>query len=298
MVVVDRFRVTDTLREVWRPLAALFLLDMLVTIAYVGLGWTWIVPAGLPLPLLGTGLAVFLGVRNNTAYARWWEARTLWGAVINGSRSYARSLTLLVSPAEARALRRGLVHHQIAWAHALRCLLRREDPAAEIAPFLPPATLARVTMAANPPFAIQREMAELLAAGRRDGWLDSVEAGSLNGTMSALTDAQGGLERIRNTPMPQQYAAFSRVFVTAYCLMLPFGIVPDLNLLTPLGSAVIAFVFLALDESGRHLEDPFLPSVYDITMSAITRTVEIDLRQAIGDPEVPPPLQPVRGILR
>ncbi len=98
--------------------------------------------------------------------------------------------------------------------------------------------------------------------------------------------------------MPQQYAAFSRVFVTAYCLMLPFGIVPDLNFLTPLGSAVIGFVFLALDESGRHLEDPFMRSVYDVPMSAITRTVEIDLRQAVGDSDVPPPLHPVRGILR
>ena len=298
MVVVDRFRITDTLREVWRPLVALFLLDTLVTIAYVGLGWTWIVPAGLPLPLLGTGLAVFLGVRNNTAYARWWEARTLWGAVLNNSRSYARTLTFLVAPAAAAPLRHTLVHHQIAWAHALRCLMRREDPAHDIAPFLPPETLARVTRASNPPYAIQREMTDLLVQARRDGWLDSVDAAAVNTTLTALTDSQGGLERIRNTPMPQQYAAFSRVFVTAYCLMLPFGIVPDLNVLTPLGSAVIGFVFLALDESGRHLEDPFLRSVYDVPMSAITRTVEIDLRQAVGDAEVPPPLHPVLGVLR
>ena len=298
MVVVDRFRITDTLREVWRPLAGLFLLDTLVTIAYVGLDWTWIVPAGLPLPLLGTGLAVFLGVRNNTAYARWWEARTLWGAVLNNSRSFARGLTLLVVPPEAEKTRYDLVHHQIAWAQALRCFMRREDPTHDIAPFLSPQALARVIQAANPPFAIQREMSELLLAARRQGWLDSIEASALNGTLTALTDAQGGLERIRNTPMPQQYAAFSRVFVTAYCLMLPFGIVPDLNFLTPLGSAVIGFVFLALDESGRHLEDPFLRSVYDVPMSAITRTVEIDLRQAVGDKDVPPPLHPVRGVLR
>ena len=298
MVVVDRFRITDTLREVWRPLVGLFLIDTLVTVAYVGLGWTWIVPASLPLPLLGTGLAVFLGVRNNTAYARWWEARTLWGAVVNNSRSYARSLTLLVVPPDAELLRYRLVHHQIAWAHALRCFMRREDPTQDIAPFLSPEAVARVTGAANPPFAIQREMAELLLAARRDGWLDAIEVAALNVTMTALTDAQGGLERIRNTPMPQQYAAFSRVFVTAYCLMLPFGIVPDLNFLTPLGSAVIAFVFLALDESGRHLEDPFMRSVYDVPMSAITRTVEIDLRQAVADADVPPPLHPVRGILR
>ncbi len=298
MVVVDRFRITDTLREVWRPLVALFVLDTLVTIAYVGLGWTWIVPAGLPLPLLGTGLAVFLGVRNNTAYARWWEARTLWGSVLNNSRSFARGLTLLVVPPDAELRRYYLVLHQIAWAHALRCFMRREDPTQDIAPFLSPEAVARVTAAANPPFAIQREMAEQLLTARREGWLDSVEASALNTTLTALTDAQGGLERIRNTPMPQQYAAFSRVFVSAYCLMLPFGIVPDLNFLTPLGSAVIGFVFLALDESGRHLEDPFLRSIYDVPMSAITRTVEIDLRQAVGDKNVPPPLHPVKGVLR
>jgi putative membrane protein len=298
MVVADRFRITDTLREVWRPLTALFLLDTLVTIAYVGLGWTWIVPAGLPLPLLGTGLAVFLGVRNNTAYARWWEARTLWGAVLNNSRSYARGLTLLMVAPEAEPLRRSLVRHQIAWAHALRCFMRREDPKGEIAPFLPPDTLDRVVAAANPPFAIQREIAELLLKARRNAWLDGIEASALNGTLSSLTDAQGGLERIRNTPMPQQYAAFSRVFVTAYCLLLPFGIVPDLNILTPLGSAVLGFVFLALDESGRHLEDPFRRSIYDVPMSAITRTVEIDLRQSLDDVDVPPPLRPVRGVLR
>ena len=107
------------------------------------------------------------------------------------------------------------------------------------------------------PFGIQREMAALLAKARRERWIDAVEASALNATLGSLTDAQGGLERIRNTPMPQQYAAFSRAFVTAYCLLLPFGIVPDLNLLTPFGSAIIGLVFLALDESGRHLEDPF-----------------------------------------
>ena len=298
MVVVDRFRVTDTLREVWRPLAALFLLDTLVTVAYVGLGWTWITPSGLPLPLLGTGLAVFLGVRNNTAYARWWEARTLWGAVVNNSRSYARALTLLLMPAEAGALRHALVRHQIAWVHALRCLLRREDAAAAVAPFLPAATLDRVTSAANMPFAIQRDMSEMLAGARRDKWLDGIEASALNTTLTALADAQGGLERIRNTPMPQQYASFSRAFVTAYCLLLPFGIVPDLNILTPIGSALIGFVFLALDESGRHLEDPFLDAVYDVPMSAIGRTIEIDLLQAIGEANLPPPLHPVLGVLR
>ena len=298
MVVVDRFRITDTLREVWRPLAGLFLLDTLVTIAYVGLDWTWIVPAGLPLPLLGTGLAVFLGVRNNTAYARWWEARTLWGAVVNNSRNFARALDLMVLPEEALGFRRELVLHQVAWVHALRASMRREEVGSEIRDILPGPVVARVLGFVNAPFAIQCEIADRLADARRRGWIDAIEAQALNAILSTLTDSQGGLERIRNTPMPQQYASFSRLFVSAYCLLLPFGIVPDLNLLTPIGSAVIGFVFLALDESGRHLEDPFARSKYDVPMSTIARTIEIDLRQANGETDVPPPMRPVHGVLR
>ena len=298
MVVADRFRVSETLAEVWRPLVALFVLDTLVTVAYVGLGWTNIVPSGLPLPLLGTGLAVFLGVRNNTAYARWWEARTLWGAIVNASRNFVRSLDLMVLPTEALSLRQDLVHHQVAWVHALRASLRREEVGSEIRDILPGPLVERVLGRANVPYAIQIEMADRLAEARRLGWIDAIEAQALNATLSTLTDGQGGLERIRNTPMPQQYASFSRVFVSAYCLLLPFGIVPDLNILTPIGSAVIGFVFLALDESGRHLEDPFARSKYDVPMSAITRTIEIDLRQANGETDVPAPIRAVRGVLR
>lgn len=298
MVVVDRFRVTDIFREIWKPLGALFLLDTMVTIAYLGFGWTWITPTGLPLPLLGSGLAVFLGVRNNTAYARWWEARTLWGAIVNNSRNFARGLAILVLPAEAETMRHALVHHQIAWAHALRSALLRQDALGEIGALLPVAAQEKLKSAANVPFAIQREMAAMLAEARRERWIDAIEASGLNATLGSLTDAQGGLERIRNTPMPQQYAAFSRAFVTAYCLLLPFGIVPDLNLLTPFGSAIIGLVFLALDESGRHLEDPFAGSIYDVPMAAITRTIEIDLKQAIGGVDVPASLVAVDGILR
>ena len=298
MVVADRFRITDIFLEIWKPLGALFLLDLLVTIAYVGFGWTWITPASLPLPLLGTGLAIILGVRNNTAYARWWEARTLWGAVVNNSRNLARGLTILVLPAEAEETRHALIRLQVAWAYALRSALLRQDAFGDLAALLPASSLERLGHATNLPFAIQREMATLLAEARRRTWIDAIEASALNTTLGSLADAQGGLERIRNTPLPQQYATFSRAFVTVYCLLLPFGIVPDLNILTPAGSALIALLFLALDESGRHLEDPFANSIYDVPMAAITRTIEIDLKQTMGLVDVPTPLAPVDGILR
>ena len=295
MLVIDKLRLLDIAREIWKPLAILFVLDVIVTVLYIGLDWTWITPTHLPLPLLGTGLAVFLGVRNSTAYARWWEARTLWGTIVNQSRNLARTLATLMARSESDAARRCLVLDQIAWAHAVRCTLWRDDPLPDIARMLPADVVGRVANAANVPFAIQREMAEVLAAEVRGDRLDPVSSAAINSVLSALTDAQGGLERIRNTPIPRQYVAFPRIFVAIYCFLLPFGIVPDLNILTPVGSAVIGLLFLTLDISGRHLESPFARSVHEVPMTALTRTIEADLEQSLGAPEMPAPMRPALG---
>lgn len=297
MIVNNRFRIGEVFQVVWRELALLFVLDVLVTIAYVGLGWTWIVPRDLPMSLLGTGLGVFLGLRNNTAYARWWEARTLWGAVVNHSRSFARGLALLLPQPESRTVRETLIRYQIAWAHALRCSLHGTNPRDDIRGFVSPETYERIAFSRNAPFAIQREIADGLRGEMYAGRLDSIQASSLNTTLGALADAQGGLERIKNTQLPEQYDQLPRIFVTAYCLLLPFAIVPDLNLLTPVGSLALAVVFLALDEAGRHLQDPFARSIHDVPMASIARMIEIDLRDALGEHQVLEPLRPVRGVL-
>lgn len=296
MLVGPNLRVREVVHETWRPLAAFFVLDLLVTLAYVGLGWTWITPNAIPLPLLGTGLAVYLGLRNNTAYARWWEARTLWGAVVNQSRSLARSLSAMMTNPASQPARARLIAHQIAWVHALRLALRRED-LGRLKRYLAGHDLAAVRGATNVPFAIHTRMAEMIGEELRAGRIDSIEAAALNTIMNDLSNAQGGLERIRNTPIPTQYAAFPRVFVAIYCVLLPFGFVPELNILTPLGSAAIGLMFLTLDMSGRHLEDPFTRSAHEIPMTAITRTIEIDLKHTLGDEDRPAPLRPVLGVL-
>lgn len=275
-----RLQLLEILRSIWRPLAALFLLDVVIAYLYVVRGWRWIAPDAMPLPLLGAGLGVFLGVRINTAYARWWEARTLWGAATNNSRSFARGVLMLLGAPEQAVLRGRLLRLQVAWAHALRCTLSREAPWPELARLLPGEDLPRLQDATSTPYAVQREIAALLAAEMTRGGLDGMRGAALHQTLSALADAQGGLERIRNTPMPRHYDWFPRAFVRVYCVMLPFGIVPSLGLLTPLGSTVIGFLFLALDQAGTDLEHPFAGTVHDVPMRTITRTIETDLQEA------------------
>ena len=116
---------------VGRPLLILLAYDVAVMLAYQLLHWRWLAVPDLPVALYGSAIGVILGFRNNSCYSRWWEGRTLWGAIVNNSRSWARQVTTVMRPvAEAEAgelktMQQRMVNHQIAFVHALRQHLRR-----------------------------------------------------------------------------------------------------------------------------------------------------------------------------
>ena len=281
-------------RLVGLPLAALLAYDILVTVLYVVLGWQWVSIDALPLPLLGSAIALVITLRNNASYDRWWEARALWGSVVNYSRSFARGMITLT---DDPALQASMVRHQIAYTLGLRCHLLRQAPWDALEGYLPAETLAGLRSATNVPAAIHVAMARQLASARVRKSIDSIGLAALDLSLSALANAQGGLERIKNTPLPRQYNHFPQVFTRVYCLLLPIGLVHDLTYLTPVGSTVIGFMFLALDRIGRDLEDPFENTLHDIPMQAITRVIETDLLQTIGSEIVPTPIRVRDGVL-
>lgn len=298
MIITERLGYLKTWEMIWREVCALLVLDIVVTYLYVVQEWHWIAPDQMPLPLIGAGLAVILGMRNNTAYARWWEARTLWGSVVNNSRSLIRANATLMPEPEAEDLRISICVRQVAWAHALRAHLRNQDPWDDLNRLLPEEDLKYLHTVGNIPFALHMEIASEINQAQARGFLDTIEVASMNAIMNDLSNAQGGLERIRNTPMPRQYTTIPRLFVAVYCIMLPFGIVPHMLWATPLGSTIIGLLFLTLEVSGRQLENPFERTVHDVPMTAITRTIEIDLRQALNITEnLPRPLKPIHGVL-
>lgn len=295
MIVARQINPIRILRSVGLSLLILLAYDVTITVLFVVFGQSWVSVSHLPLALLGSALAIIVGLRNNSAYGRWWEARTLWGSAVNNSRSLARGAIEFLPEATTITL----VRLQIAWAHALRGALLKKDLWAEVEPFVPPEYVARIRSATNVPTAIQAEMGHLLTLRsiEHDDVARSVRMAALDITLSALADAQGGLERIKNTPLPRQFEQFPRVFVIAYCLLLPIGLVADLGIVTPIGSTVIGSAFYLLDQIGRDIEDPFANDIHDVAMGAITRTIEIDLRQMLGDANAPKPLEPIDGIL-
>jgi ion channel-forming bestrophin family protein len=282
------------LRRIGPMAAALFAYDLAVTILNLRFGLLSLSAGELPLPLLGSALGVFMGLRNSLAYNRWWEARTLWGAAVNHSRSLVRGL-LWMLPDDART--RTIAHLQIAWAHALRCRLRHQEPWDEIAPLLEAAVMARIRQATNTPTALQTEQVRIVGLATQDRSIDTIQAAAIDRVMSKIAEAQGGLERISNTPLPRHFDHFPLFFVIAYCVLLPVGMVGELGGFTPLGATFLGLIFLALDRIGRDLESPFANTEHDVPLSAITRTIEIDLREMLGEENVPKPLAPVRNVL-
>ena len=286
----------------WRSLAlsvvVLLVWDVLVTVLYLA-DVTHFDAIDIQFTLFGTVIALFVGFMVNAAYGRWWEARTLWGQVVNSSRSLARQALVLVDDTGVHAtpgLATQVVRNQVAYVHVLRTSLRKQPLPAEAALFLGPARLAELERVTNRPAAVLLDTDRLLSEAHRRGMLGELSRLELEATLVALTDAQGGLERIRNTPLPVQYRFLPRFFSRVFCLILPFAVVEDLGWLTPLGSGLVGLMFLMAVQIGDQLANPFADGVYDVPMTAITRTIQIDLTEMLGD-EPPRPVEPVEQVL-
>ncbi|KMS54600.1 MULTISPECIES: bestrophin family protein [Sphingobium] len=293
MIVGRSPRIRQSFEKAWSALIALFFWDLAVTIFY------YISPfraPALPLTIFGTALALVLGFRVNSAYQRWWEGRILWGAMVNVSRSFARVvLAYLPDTAEGRAMATVLVKRHVAYVHALRRQLRREDPAPDMRRVLGDDPLPELDRRNPANGMLDGSDRQVMDAVRR-GWIDTIQQSRIEALLVDMSNAQGGMERIKNTPLPAQYRAFPKYFTRLFCILLPVGLVETLGMATPIGSAAAGFMFLAVLQIGDDLVDPFGNDVHDLPLTSITTTIEADLNQAIGLP-APPPLEPVDGVL-
>jgi putative membrane protein len=279
----------------------LFLFDSAIACLYTLAGWKFLALPGLPLTTMGSAIGIFLAFRTNSAYERWWEARILWGGLVNYSRTFARQVLTLIDKESANTgpslLQRRLLSYHLAFVAALRCHLRKQNPFPELRGHLGSHVAEELRGQSNVPSAIVVKTAQSLREAKEQGLLSDFRWMQLDSTLNELTNIQGSCERIKTTPLPRQYDFFPRVLVTIYCLLLPFGLVEGMGLLTPVASTVASFIFIALDTVGREIEAPFENTVHDTPMTNLSRSIEINLRQLFGETNVPAEVQPVDGFL-
>jgi putative membrane protein len=254
-----------------------------------------------PFTLIGIALGIFLGFRNSAAYDRFWEGRKLWGALVNTARTLARQVYSLIDTRQddgaLQDFREIFVRRVIAFVHAMRCHLRHEDPAADIEKFLPQQDFTAVMASTHRPLVILQQLGCDLAYARNAGWLHELNVPFIDAQLAELSNILGACERINNTPIPFTYSVLIHRIVAAYCLFLPFGLIEVSGILTPIVVLFISYAFLELDAIGDEIEHPFGKDPNDLPLSAISRTIEINLLELINSPERPEPLKPVNNIL-
>lgn len=256
---------------------------------------------------LSTALAIYLGFKNNNAYERWWEARKIWGLIVNYSRAWAREVLTMILPngeknEERESLQARLLYRHIAFVNTLRVFLRRKydyndtnikeiievkNGYGEVKKFLSDAEFYEMLTKKNPPNYLLQLQGDDLRTAYENGWLTDFRFVKLSETLTEFNNHQGMSERIKNTPLPRPYSFFSRVFVTIHGTLIPFAFIEELGWVNIPLSIVINFVFLALDYVGERTEDPFENRMDDAPLSSISLTIEENVKEMYGDVNMP-----------
>ncbi len=247
-----------------------------------------------PFTLLGVALSLFLGFRNNACYDRWWEARRQWGQLVVDARSLARQATSLIDnqiEGGPEAQKR-LVCLTIAFSHALRHHLRQTDPWSDIKKYVAASDLELLQQSQNLPDCLLRLMGHELRNCRKNKLLSDILVQSIDERITSLAGILAACERIHNTPLPFAYMLLVHRTAYLYCFMLPFGLVASLGMATPLFCALIAYAFFGLDALSEELEEPFGLANNALPLDAMSRTIEINLLETLGETDLPSPLQP------
>ncbi|MCU0341556.1 MAG: hydrogenase [Spirosomaceae bacterium] len=261
--------------------------------------------------ILGSALAIFLAFRNNNSYNRWWEARTIWGSIINNSRIFARQIianadnATAIGKAEQRtvdAYKKELIYRQIAFAHALRLHLRLENKWEGLQHLLSEKEYAELLTKNNKPNFLLLNQGNRIKEGMRTEILGAFDNISLEPTLAGFNNFQGACERIKNTPLLRQYHFFTKLFLLVFMAILPFSLIADFNkmgvpaLMIPL-SILVSFVFGVMGKVGEVNEDPFENRITDVPMTAMCNTIERDLKEMLGEMDLPPKLEVEDGFI-
>lgn len=342
----QKFSLKEVILWTRREIFIFLVLATIPVVLYELFGMSWISITWLPIALLGTAVAFLIGFKNNASYDRLWEARKIWGAIVNSSRTWGIMAKDFVSNthAENRAsesdlheAHRRLIYRHVGWLTALRFQLRQsktwenmnkkanaeyreiykvpewenklED---ELNAFISPEEKAYVLGKKNRATQLLSLQSKDLRELRDQGLIDDFRHMELENMLKDFFTQQGKCERIKNFPYPRQFATINLYFVWIFILFVPFGLLgPFAELsadlegmyqgitvwLTIPFSALVCWVFHTMEKIGTATENPFEGGANDIPMAALSRTIEIDLREMLEESDLPKPVQAHNFIL-
>ncbi|MEM6767185.1 MAG: bestrophin family ion channel [Bacteroidota bacterium] len=336
------------LKQVWQfsgnhILKLLAWSTFVAAIFYIG-AIEWLKIPWLPLSLIGTAVAFYVGFKNNNSYGRMWEARKIWGAIVNSSRAWGSYVKAFISDQftedsytedELYFIKKRLIYRHIAWLYSLRSQLliptpwehskqegfvgmvtrkRREElgvglmddevTEVELKKLLVTEEYKELIQYQNTATQLIDKQSGELADLKEKGLIDSFRHMELQQILQDFYIHQGKCERIKKFPLPRQYGGMSIIFVQIFIFLLPFGMISEFAKLGEWGillaipfTVLVSWVYLVMELVGDYSENPFQGLGNDIPMLSLCRTIEIDLREMLGEKELPPAIQAKDSVL-
>ena len=313
-----------TLKEflIWtrRDIYKLFLIAVIPTLVYKCFDIKFIAIPWVPIALIGTAAAFIVGFKNTQTYNRLWEARQIYGAIINSSRSLGMIVRDFIYV--DKNIHQEIFNRHFAWLTALRYEMRSHrvwettqkkhnaefqrhyripeklSPLRqELEKYLDQQELELVLKSANQATQVMGLQSKALKAycdQERFGPLQFME---MERGLKEFLVQQGQSEQVKNAPYPRQYAIINTFFVRLFCLLLPFGMLKEFEKLNDITdgmmkgymvwlvvpfSILISWMYTSLEQVGESTENPFEGSANDVPISHICRTIEIELKELLG----------------
>ncbi len=327
MHVAKKYSLKEFLAWTRRDIYLLIVLAAIPTILYEVFDLKWIALPWVVVALVGTAAAFIVGFKNTQTYNRLWEARMIWGAITNGSRTWgimARDLVKHDHHASGQ-----LFYRHFAWLTALRYQLRKPqgwenqqdasfkeyksfysvpewetELADELGKYLSAEELEYVLSKKNRATQLISLQSRQLRALKDAGQLGEYEFVALEARLADFYDQQGKCERIKNFPYPSQFSSIANYFVWLLAIVLPFGLVDefsrlgdDLAWLNIPFSVILTWLFTSMDKVGEATQNPFEGGANDIPMAQMSRGIEIDLREMLDETQIPEGVAAVNNIL-
>jgi putative membrane protein len=235
---------------------------------------------------LGTAISVLLSFKLNQSYDRWWEARKIWGSIVNESRSFVLQLQSFVADGNDAEIKQ-IAFRQIAWCFSLGQSLRGLDPRENLKKYITDEDLMNTERHKNVPLSLLQLNALQIKNLKSRNQIDIYSQVRLNTTLANLTDAMGMTERIKNTIFPVTYRLFLHVIIYIFVVTLSIsldGISALYNI--PL-LVTISTAFFLLERTASDLQDPFKNRPTDTEMTTIATNIEINIKQLLNEKDIP-----------
>ncbi len=335
MHIGQRYSFFRTLKWSSKPLILFIIYDTLAVVLHALAGLEWLLLPWQPISLVGIAVAFYLGFKNNSSYDRLWEARKIWGGIVNASRSFTVMTTNFVNNSEALheqsdgqldTIKKRIVHRHVAWLHCLTYELRKlktwehssdkddevrkslgvkfsEANYENLKQYLSDDDYKYIMTKGNKSSHLLSIQTKELMTQRLSGIIEHFRHLEMQNLITEFYTLQGKAERIKNFPFPRQYASVNYFFTVIFILLLPLGMMDifhdfeedNLLWIAVPFSVICSWVFWVMEMIGDYSENPFEGLYNDVPITSMARGIEIDIRQMLDETDLPDPVKPVEG---